>query len=134
MFNEDDINNIGKDPDSIPDGVIDATDFYQDLVFLSKQLEETDYESMDSKMKTMMNVINYYHHIVGNNELGSEEYEINQDKLYGITIGLLFHLSNLFVGMGDEGKIEYWEYINNDLLPTMQEEKTILPYWNSDEQ
>lgn len=128
MFSEDDIENIGKDPDSIPDGVIDATDFYEDLVFLSKQLEDTDYESMDSKMKTMMNVINYYHNSTEDNSI-----EINNDKLYGITIGLLFHMANLFVGMGDEGKIEYWEYINNELLPTMKEEKTILPYWDNDE-
>lgn len=128
MFSEDDIENIGKDPDSIPDGVIDATDFYEDLVFLSKQLEDTDYESMDSKMKTMMNVINYYHNSTEENSV-----EINNDRLYGITIGLLFHMANLFVGMGDEGKIEYWEYINNELLPTMKEEKTILPYWDNDE-
>ena len=128
MFSEDDIENIGKDPDSIPDGVIDATDFYEDLVFLSKQLEDTDYESMDSKMKTMMNVINYYHNSTEDNSI-----EINNDKLYGITIGLLFHMANLFVGMGDEGKIEYWEYINNELLPTMKEEKTILPYWDNDD-
>lgn len=128
MFSEDDIENIGKDPDSIPDGVIDATDFYEDLVFLSKQLEDTDYESMDSKMKTMMNVINYYHNSTEDNSV-----EINNDRLYGITIGLLFHMANLFVGMGDEGKIEYWEYINNELLPTMKEEKTILPYWDNDE-
>lgn len=128
MFSEDDIENIGKDPDSIPDGVIDATDFYEDLVFLSKQLEDTDYESMDSKMKTMMNVINYYHNSTEDNSI-----EINNDKLYGITIGLLFHIANLFVGMGDEGKIEYWEYINNELLPTMKEEKTILPYWDNNE-
>lgn len=128
MFSEDDIENIGKDPDSIPDGVIDATDFYEDLVFLSKQLEDTDYESMDSKMKTMMNVINYYHNSTEDNSI-----EINNDRLYGITIGLLFHMANLFVGMGDEGKIEYWEYINNELLPTMKEEKTILPYWDNNE-
>ena len=128
MFSEDDIENIGKDPDSIPDGVIDATDFYEDLVFLSKQLEVTDYESMDSKMKTMMNVINYYHNSTEDNSI-----EINNDRLYGITIGLLFHMANLFVGMGDEGKIEYWEYINNELLPTMKEEKSILPYWDNDE-
>ena len=128
MFSEDDIENIGKDPDSIPDGVIDATDFYEDLVFLSKQLEDTDYESMDSKMKTMMNVINYYHNSTEDNSV-----EINNDRLYGITIGLLFHMANLFVGMGDEGEIEYWEYINNELLPTMKEEKTILPYWDNDE-
>lgn len=128
MFSEDDIENIGKDPDSIPDGVIDATDFYEDLVFLSKQLEDTDYESMDSKMKTMMNVINYYHNSTEDNSV-----EINNDRLYGITIGLLFHMANLFVGMGDEGKIEYWEYINNELLPTMKEEKTILPYWDNNE-
>lgn len=128
MFNEDDINNIGKDPDSIPDGVMDASEFYEDLVFLSKQLEDTDYESMDSKMKTMMNVINYYHNQTEDNSI-----DINTDKLYGITIGLLFHMANLFVGMGDEGKVEYWEYINNDLLPTMKEEKTILPYWDNDE-
>lgn len=128
MFNEDDINNIGKDPNSIPDGVMDATEFYEDLVFLSKQLEETDYESMDSKMKTMMNVINYYHNKTEDNSI-----DINTDKLYGITIGLLFHMANLFVGMGDEGKFEYWEYINNELLPTMKEEKTILPYWDNDE-
>ena len=128
MFSEDDIENIGKDPDSIPDGVIDATDFYEDLVFLSKQLEDTDYESMDSKMKTMMNVINYYHNSTEDNSI-----EINNDRLYGITIGLLFHMANLFVGMGDEGKIEYWEYINNELLPTMKEEKSILPYWDNDE-
>jgi len=128
MFSEDDIENIGKDPNSIPDGVIDATDFYEDLVFLSKQLEDTDYESMDSKMKTMMNVINYYHNSTEDNSV-----EINNDRLYGITIGLLFHMANLFVGMGDEGKIEYWEYINNELLPTMKEEKTILPYWDNDE-
>ena len=128
MFNEDDINNIGKDPDSIPDGVMDASEFYEDLVFLSRQLEDTDYESMDSKMKTMMNVINYYHNQTEDNSI-----DINTDKLYGITIGLLFHMANLFVGMGDEGKVEYWEYINNDLLPTMKEEKTILPYWDNDE-
>ncbi len=128
MFSEDDIENIGKDPGSIPDGVIDATDFYEDLVFLSKQLEDTDYESMDSKMKTMMNVINYYHNSTEDNSV-----EINNDRLYGITIGLLFHMANLFVGMGDEGKIEYWEYINNELLPTMKEEKTILPYWDNNE-
>jgi len=128
MFNEDDINNIGKDPNSIPDGVMDASEFYEDLVFLSKQLEDTDYESMDSKMKTMMNVINYYHNQTEDNSI-----DINTDKLYGITIGLLFHMANLFVGMGDEGKVEYWEYINNDLLPTMKEEKTILPYWDNDE-
>ena len=128
MFNEDDINNIGKDPDSIPDGVMDASEFYEDLVFLSKQLEDTDYESMDSKMKTMMNVINYYHNQTEDNSI-----DINTDKLYGITIGLLFHMANLFVGMGDEGKVEYWEYINNDLLPTMKEEKTILPYWDNDD-
>lgn len=128
MFNEDDINNIGKDPNSIPDGVMDASEFYEDLVFLSKQLEETDYESMDSKMKTMMNVINYYHNQTEDNSI-----DINTDKLYGITIGLLFHMANLFVGMGDEGKVEYWEYINNELLPTMKEEKTILPYWDNDE-
>ena len=128
MFNEDDINNIGKDPNSIPDGVMDASEFYEDLIFLSKQLEDTDYESMDSKMKTMMNVINYYHNQTEDNSI-----DINTDKLYGITIGLLFHMANLFVGMGDEGKVEYWEYINNDLLPTMKEEKTILPYWDNDE-
>ena len=128
MFNEDDINNIGKDPNSITDGVMDASEFYEDLVFLSKQLEDTDYESMDSKMKTMMNVINYYHNQTEDNSI-----DINTDKLYGITIGLLFHMANLFVGMGDEGKVEYWEYINNDLLPTMKEEKTILPYWDNDE-
>jgi hypothetical protein len=128
MFNEDDINNIGKDINSIPDGVMDASEFYEDLVFLSKQLEETDYESMDSKMKTMMNVINYYHNQTEDNSI-----DINTDKLYGITIGLLFHMANLFVGMGDEGKFEYWEYINNELLPTMKEEKTILPYWDNDE-
>jgi hypothetical protein len=128
MFNEDDINNISKDPDSIPDGVMDASEFYEDLVFLSKQLEDTDYESMDSKMKTMMNVINYYHNQTEDNSI-----DINTDKLYGITIGLLFHMANLFVGMGDEGKVEYWEYINNDLLPTMKEEKTILPYWDNDD-
>jgi len=46
MFNEDDINNIGKDPNSIPDGVMDASEFYEDLVFLSKQLEDTDCESV----------------------------------------------------------------------------------------
>jgi hypothetical protein len=128
MFNEDDINNISKDINSIPDGVMDASEFYEDLVFLSKQLEETDYESMDSKMKTMMNVINYYHNQTEDNSI-----DINTDKLYGITIGLLFHMANLFVGMGDEGKVEYWEYINNELLPTMKEEKTILPYWDNDE-
>jgi hypothetical protein len=83
---------------------------------------------MDSKMKTMMNVINYYHNKTEDNSI-----DINTDKLYGITIGLLFHMANLFVGMGDEGKVEYWEYINNELLPTMKEEKTILPYWDNDE-
>lgn len=127
MFNEDDINSIGKHPDSIPDGVIDASDFYEDLVFLSKQLEETDYESMDSKIKAMMNVINCYHNQTEDNSI-----DMNTDKIYGITIGLLFHLANLFAGMRDEDKAEYWEYVNNDLLPTMKEEKTILPYWDDD--
>lgn len=128
FFNEDDINNINKDPDSIPDGVMDSSEFYEDLIFLSKQLEETDYESMDSKMKTMMNVINYYH-IRTEDNLS----DMNPDRVNGITIGLLFHMANIFVGMEYDAKAEYWDYINNELLPIMKEEKTILPYWNSDE-
>lgn len=128
MFDQNDYNNLGKDPDSVPDGLIDATEFYEDLVFLSNKLQETDYESMDSKTKSMMEIINYYHHPTTDGSI-----DIDSDKLYGITIGLLFHIANIFVGMDDEGLSEYWNYINNDLLPQMKEEKTILPYWSSDE-
>lgn len=128
MFSIGDFNDFNKDPDSVPDGLIDATEFYEDLVFLSNKLQETDYESMDSKTKTMMEIINYYH-----NQTTDGSIEVNQDKLYGITIGLLFHIANIFVGMDYEATSEYWEYINNELLPQMKEDKTILPYWSSDE-
>lgn len=128
MFNADDFKDINKDENSIPDGVMDATEFYEDLVFLSKQLEETDYESLEDKMQVMMRIINYYHNSDINNSI-----EIDPDRVNGITIGLLFHIANIFSGMENEAKKEYWEYVNTQLLPTMQEDKTILPYWDTDE-
>ena len=129
FFNEDNFKNMKKNSESIPDGVMDASEFYDDLVFLSKQLQNTDYESMESKIESMMNIINYYHNPTDENDMS----EINPDKVYGITIGLLFHVANIFVGMEYDGREEYWNYINNELLPTMKEDKTILPYWDSDE-
>jgi len=127
-FNEQNFENIKKNSDSIPDGVIDATEFYEDLVFISNQLENTDYEDMDSKMRVMMNIINYYHNPTPDNSI-----DINTEKLYGVTIGLLFHIANILVGLDEDSKLEYWDYINKELLPTMKEEKTILPYWNNDD-
>jgi len=127
-FNEQNFENIKKNSDSIPDGVIDATEFYEDLVFISNQLENTDYEDMDSKMRVMMNIINYYHNPTPDNSI-----DINTEKLYGVTIGLLFHIANMLVGLDEDSKLEYWDYINKELLPTMKEEKTILPYWNNDD-
>lgn len=128
MFNADDFKDINKNENSIPDGVMDATEFYEDLVFLSKQLEETDYESLEDKMQVMMRIVNYYHNSDINNSI-----EINPDRVNGIAIGLLFHIANIFSGMENEAKKEYWEYVNTQLLPTMQEDKTILPYWDTDE-
>ena len=128
MFDKNDFENMKKFNNNIPDGVMDASSFYEDLVFLSNLLEKTNFDSPDERMESMMNVINYFY-IKGDDE----ELYLDQDRVYGITIALLFHLCNIFSGIDDEDRVDYWNTVNNEMLPDMSKDKTIIPYWDTDE-
>jgi len=125
MFDDNDYQNIINSLNAIPDGVFDASSFYETLKLVSSYLEKTNHEIEEQKIKMMMDIINNYHKIQEDNS-----YLLDEDLVYSTTIALLFHLSHIFSGMEEDSRIEYWENINNDVMPTIEQDSNILPYWD----
>lgn len=124
MFNPEDFENINNiDPDTVPDGIVDASDYHQLLKQITEYLEQTDYDDPNSRMVSMMNIINLYH---------DDEDTVDQDKVYGVTIGLMYHVQTMFGGMPSEDKEEYFKIVKEDILPTFEKDASSLPYYDSD--
>lgn len=124
MFNPHDFENINSnEPDAIPDGIVDASDYHKLLEQVTSYLQETDYDDSTSRMVCMMNVINLFH---------ESEDAIDENKVYGVTIGLMYHIQTVFSGMLQEDRDEYFQHIRNEILPIFESESTTLPYFESD--
>jgi len=125
MFDESDYENILNNLDAIPDGIFDATSFYEDLKTISNYLEKTDHENQAQKIKMMMDIVNHYHKIEED-----KSFSLDEDKVYSTTVALIFHLNHIFSGMEEESRIEYWNNINNDIMPMIRKDSNIMPYWD----
>lgn len=124
MFNPYDFENINKnEPDAVPDGIVDASDYHQLLKQITDYLEQTDYEDPTSRMVSMMNVINLYH---------ENEDTIDENKVYGVSIALMYHIQTMFGGMMQEDRDEYFQHVKNEVLPIFEAESSMLPYYDSD--
>lgn len=124
MFNPHDFENINKiEPDAVPDGIVDASDYHQLLKQITSYLQDTDYDDANSRMVCMMNVINLFH---------ETEDTISEDKVYGVTIGLMYHIQTMFGGMLQEDREEYFQHVKDDVLPIFEAESSTLPYYDSD--
>lgn len=123
MFNPYDFENINKEPDTIPDGVVDASDYHQLLQQVTEFIKATDYEDAGSRMVAMMNVINLFH--------DSEE-TIDENNLYGVVISCMYHIQTLMSGMEEDDRKEYFKVIQEEVFPEFEEQSKSLPYYESD--
>ncbi|NDB56880.1 hypothetical protein EB001_00275 [bacterium] len=124
MFNKDDFNNIDKvNEDTVPDGVVDASDYALILRKTAEHIRDTDYENPESKMVAMMNIINLMH---------EDEENLNDNNVYGVAIALMYHIQTLLGGMVDEDRKEYFDHLEKEVLPVFDEESQVLPYYDSE--
>lgn len=123
MFNPYDFENINKEPDTIPDGVVNASDYHELLKQVTEFMKATDYEDSGSRMVAMMNVINLFH---------DDEETINENNLYGVVISCMYHIQTLMSGMEEDDRKEYFKIIQEDVFPEFEEQSKTLPYYESD--
>lgn len=124
MFNEEDFDNVKKNFDRPPDGLIDASDYYQDMKFITELLMDTDYDDMVSRMFTMMSIMNAIY---------DDEGEISSERLSGIIIGLSFHAINLLNSIEQDSRVDYFKFVNDEILEQIKNEASSLPYWDGEE-
>ena len=126
MFNKDDFDNLNNiDDDTVPDGVVDASNYALILRKTTDYLKDTDYESADSRMVAMMNVVNLMH---------EDEETISDDSAYGVTIALMYHIQTVLSGMVDEDRKEYFNHLETEVLPIFDTEAQSLPYYESQDE
>ena len=58
MFNEDDFKNLEDSMEGMPDGLVDASDYTEDMELITDILSKIDYDNMMSRMEAMMYIIN----------------------------------------------------------------------------
>ena len=58
MFNMDDFEKMGDTNSEVPDGIIDASDYYNDMEVVTNILAGIDYDDMTSRLHGMMNLMN----------------------------------------------------------------------------
>lgn len=124
MFNPYDFENINKnEPDTVPDGIVDASDYHELLKQLTEHIKATDYEDATSRMVAMMNVINLFH---------DDEETVDENKIYGVVIACMYHIQTLLCGMLQEDRDEYFKVIDEDVFPDFEKQSKVLPYYDSD--
>jgi hypothetical protein len=123
MFNKDDFENLNEiNEDTVPDGVVDASNYALILRKTTEYLKETDYESSDSRMVAMMNVVNLMH---------EDEETLSDDSAYGVTIALMYHIQTVLSGMVNEDRQEYFNHLETEVLPIFDMESQTLPYYDN---
>jgi hypothetical protein len=125
VFNENDFDKMSEfNTDSAPDGLVDASDYANDMISITNILSELDYDDMTSRMHGMMNIIN--HTYDDNGELDSE-------RVTGVIISLCFHVINVINSLEEDSRQDYFEFTKNEVIPTIIDESSTLPYWDLEE-
>jgi hypothetical protein len=121
MFSQDDFDKIEKLKDIVPDGIMDASDFCEDLELITNLIAQHEENNFESRVSIMMKVVNNLYEEDGTT--------LDADKIYSTVISLLFHIHTLLEGMYDEDKQEYFETIKSEVLPSLREDVKTMPYW-----
>jgi hypothetical protein len=124
MFNADDFDKLEDSMDTMPDGLLDASDYYEDMEKVTDILSEIDYDDMVSRMHGMMKVMNIIY---------GEDGGLSSDRVNGVVIALSFHAVNILNSLEDESRKEYFDFTKNDVLKEIKDEVSSLPYWDLDE-
>lgn len=124
MFNDDDFDSIEDQFDRPPDGLVDARDYYQQLVRVTDILQEMDYSDIVSKMSGMMLIMN---------EIYDDDGNMNPDRVQAVITSLSFHVVNLLNNIEDDYVPQYFEYVQKDILSELENEAGSLPYWETEE-
>ncbi len=126
MFNKDDFDNLDDiNEDTVPDGVVDASDYALILKQTTEYLKDTDYESAESRMVAMMNIVNLMH---------ENEDTLSDDSVYGVVIALMYHIQTVLSGMVNEDREEYFNHLETEVLPIFSMEASMLPYYDNPEE
>jgi len=121
MFNSNDFEMVKSMGETIPDGIVDGTDHYLDMVKITDILIKIDYNDETSRMHAMMEVINC---------IFDEEENLIEDRAYGTLIALCFHIINIVNSMDDNDRTEYFDYMKNEALIEIEKDSANLPYWD----
>jgi hypothetical protein len=125
MFNENDFDKMSEDnTDSAPDGLVDASDYANDMISITNILSELDYDDMTSRMHGMMNIINHTYDDNG---------ELDHERVTGVIISLCFHVINVINSLEDDSRQDYFEFTKNEVIPVIIDESSTLPYWDLEE-
>jgi hypothetical protein len=125
MFNENDFDKMSEDnTDSAPDGLVDASDYANDMISITNILSELDYDDMTSRMHGMMNIINHTYDDNG---------ELDHERVTGVIISLCFHVINVINSLEEDSRQDYFEFTNNEVIPVIIDESSTLPYWDLEE-
>jgi hypothetical protein len=124
MFNADDFDKLEDSMDTMPDGLLDASDYYEDMEKVTDILSEIDYDDMVSRMHGMMKVMNIIY---------GEDGGLSVERVNGVVIALSFHAVNILNSLEDESRVEYFNFTKNDVLKEIKDEASSLPYWDLDE-
>jgi len=128
MFNDKDFDRI-KDKDSAPDGLIDGDMYVLALKAITCALEEFDMQDEDERMQCMMVIVNE-----SSRYIQEENPELMRtiEPLLNCVIALGFHTTLLLNIMEHENpgsKDAYFEMINNQFMPEIEERSKAMPYW-----
>jgi uncharacterized protein YjgD (DUF1641 family) len=124
MFNADDFDKLEESMDTMPDGLLDASDYYEDMEKVTDILSEIQYDDMVSRMHGMMNIMNIIY---------GEDGGLSIERVNGVVIALSFHAVNILNSLEDESRDEYFNFTKNDVLKEIKDEVSSLPYWDLDE-
>lgn len=124
MFNADDFDKLEDSMDTMPDGLLDASDYYEDMEKVTDILSEIQYDDMVSRMHGMMNIMNIIY---------GEDGGLSAERVNGVVIALSFHAVNILNSLEDESRDEYFNFTKNDVLKEIKDEASSLPYWDLDE-
>lgn len=124
MFNADDFDKLEDSMDTMPDGLLDASDYYEDMEKVTNILSEIQYDDMVSRMHGMMKVMNIIY---------GEDGGLSVERVNGVVIALSFHAVNILNSLEDESRDEYFNFTKNDVLKEIKDEVSSLPYWDLDE-
>jgi hypothetical protein len=125
VFNENDFDKMSEDnTDSAPDGLVDASDYANDMIAITNILSELDYDDMTSRMHGMMNIINHTY---------GDDGELDSERVTGVIISLCFHVVNVINSLEEDSRQDYFEFTKNEVMPVIIDESSTLPYWDLEE-